>query len=72
MSAVDVDWGVVDSHELGEVVASGMSTITRYFPSVTPILTLNALSKLGSPVAPATGSLMDEVTGSFDNAFGAW
>ena len=31
VSAIDVDQGVVDSPELGEVVASGMSTITSRF-----------------------------------------
>ena len=39
-----------------------------YFPHVSPISTPNALSK---PVTPATGSLMNEVTGSFDSAVGS-
>ena len=36
----------------------------RYFPSVSPITTMNALSKPCSPVTPATSSRMDETTGS--------
>ena len=42
-----------------------------YFPSVIPISPPNALSKSGSPVTPATGSLMNEASGSFDSAVGS-
>ena len=38
VSVDDVDWGVVDSPELGEVVASGMSTITSRFSLLNPWL----------------------------------
>ena len=42
-----------------------------YFRSVSLISTPNALSKPGSPVSPATGSLMNKVTGSFDSTVGS-
>ena len=38
MSEVDMDRGVVDSPELSEVVASGMSTITSRFSPLNPRL----------------------------------
>ena len=38
VSAVDVDWGVVDSPELGEVVALDMSTIMSRFSPLYPQL----------------------------------
>ena len=38
VSAIDVDWGVVDSLELGEVIPSGMSTIMSRFSSLNPQL----------------------------------
>ena len=47
VSAVDVDRGVVDSPELGEVVASGLSTITSRFspliPQLSPVSMISVL-----------------------------
>ena len=42
-----------------------------YFPSVSPISSPNVLSTLGSPGTPATGSLLNEATGSFDSTVGS-
>ena len=42
-----------------------------YFPSVSPISSPDAMNTLDSTVTLATGSVMHEVTGSFDSAVGS-
>ena len=42
-----------------------------YFPSVSPISSPNAMNIPDSPVTPATSSVMNEATGSFDSAVGS-
>ena len=55
VSAVDVDQVVVDSPELGEVVASGLSTITSRFSPLSPRLSpVSMISVLQIVVEPPT------------------